>query len=134
MTVIAWSPRFATGIASIDEQHRQLFDAVNRLQASFLRGKARDETRNALAFLLNYTVEHFRTEEDHMQRLGYPGFAAHAAGHARLVEQVASQKARLDGGFPMTEEVAAFLADWLRHHIHQVDLAYVGYLRARGVE
>lgn len=134
MSVMAWNPRFATGIASIDEQHRKLFDAVNRLQASFLQGNAREETRGAVAFLLSYTVEHFRAEEDHMQRLGYPGFAAHAAEHARLVEQVASLKARLDAGVPVTEEVAAFLADWLRHHIHQVDLAYVGYLRAHGVE
>ena len=134
MPIAVWNDRFATGIESIDQQHRELFAAVNRLQAALAGENAQVESRKALAFLLQYTVDHFRVEEDHMKRRGYPGFAAHAVEHARLVDQVAVLQDRFDAGHPMAEEVSAFFADWLKHHIHQVDMAYVGFLKARGLK
>ena len=134
MPLVIWSDQFATGIESIDRQHQQLFEAVNQLHEAFTHGDPRDQVRKALLFLIQYTVDHFSAEEDHMQRFGYPGFAAHAAEHARLVDQVAALKNRMDAGHPMAEDVTAFLADWLKLHIHQVDMAYVGFLKAHGVK
>lgn len=134
MPFVIWSDQFATGIDSIDQQHQQLFEAVNKLHEAFTHGDPRDQVKKSLLFLIQYTVDHFSAEEDHMQRLGYPGFAAHAAEHTRLVGQVTQLKHRLDAGQSLAEDVTAFLADWLKHHIHQVDMAYVEFFKARGVE
>lgn len=134
MPIAVWNDRFATGIGSIDQQHQQLFEAVNRLHEAYVQGDPLPEIQKALDFLLQYTVEHFRAEEDHMERLGYPGFAAHAVEHARLFDQVAVLKTRFDSGRAMSGDLTAFFADWLKHHIHQVDMAYVSYLKARGVQ
>lgn len=134
MPIAVWNDQFATGIRSIDQQHQQLFESVNRLHEAYVKGDPQPEIQKALDFLLHYTVEHFRAEEDHMERLGYPGFAAHAVEHARLVAQVTALKARFDAGRTMSGDLTAFFADWLKHHIHQVDMAYVSYLKAREVQ
>lgn len=133
MPIAVWNDRFATGLASIDLQHQELFAAVNRLEEASTGRDSETEVRKALAFLLQYTVEHFRVEEDHMERHGYPGFAAHAVEHARLMDQVGVLQRRFDAGRPMAAELTVFFADWLKHHIHQVDQAYAAFLKARGV-
>ncbi|BDU69112.1 hypothetical protein GETHOR_12130 [Geothrix oryzae] len=131
MPLAIWSDRFATGIDSIDRQHQQLFTAVNQLHEAFRQGHGQEQVQKAIDFLLDYTVDHFRTEEDHMRRHAYQGYAAHAAAHARLVERVTGLKADSDAGRPVAMEVTTLLADWLKHHISEVDLAYIDFLKAK---
>lgn len=129
-----WSERLATGIESIDRQHQQLFTAVNQLHESFLQGNAREQVATSLAFLLEFIEDHFQAEEDHMQRLGYPGYASHAQDHARLAERVRSLKVELDAGQSVIEEVAVLFSNWLNHHIFEVDMDYVSFMKAKGVK
>lgn len=129
-----WSERLATGIPSIDRQHQQLFTMVNQLHESFLQGDPREQVAESLAFLLEFTEDHFQAEEDHMQRLGYPGYRAHVEDHARLAAQVRALKGEQDAGQPVIEAVTTLLSTWLNHHIFEVDLAYVSFMKARGVQ
>jgi len=129
MGIAIWSSRYETGHRIIDSQHQALFGAINQLAESFRAGNSSCQVRESLAFLEEYTCEHFQTEEGLMREAGFAGLAEHAAIHAELVEQVRELQARLEGGQPATMEVMIFLADWLTHHIDEADMALVDFLK-----
>lgn len=131
MPIAIWSSRFETGIHLIDTQHKNLFEAVNRLADSFKAGHAAEQARESLDFLLKYTVEHFQTEEKYMKDMGYPKLTSHMAEHAQLVEKARALQARMADGKSVTVEVTTFLADWLKHHINEVDMGYVEFAKAK---
>jgi hemerythrin len=69
-----------------------------------------------------------------MQEMGYPALRPHAAEHARLVNKVQLLQARMAEGKPITMDVTIFLADWLKHHIHGSDMAYVRFVKDKNRE
>jgi hemerythrin len=131
MPIAIWSSRYETGIPVIDKQHQTLFDAVNRLADSFKTGTASAQVKASLDFLVNYTVEHFQTEEKFMKEMDYPKLSSHMAEHGQLIAKAKELQARLVQGQPVTVEVTSFLADWLKHHINEVDMGYVEFAKAQ---
>ena len=130
MAIAIWSSRFETGIPVIDAQHKTLFEAVNKLADSFKAGTAPTQVKASLDFLVKYTVEHFQPEEKFMKEMGYPKLTSHMADHAQLVAKAQALQAKLAEGKPVTVEVTTFLADWLKHHINEVDMGYVEFAKA----
>jgi hemerythrin-like metal-binding protein len=87
-----------------------------------------------LQYLVDYTKTHFAEEEQLMRQAGYPELARHQGVHQRLLEQVAALQREAAAGVKLEPyEVTEFLADWLRHHIGEVDQAYVPAMRAAGL-
>jgi hemerythrin len=101
MAIAIWSSHFETGIDLIDSQHKALFEAVNRLEASFSLGNTDDMVKKSLDFLVKYTFEHFQTEEQFMCEAAYPGLAEHTDEHDLLMTKVYALQARLAEGTPM---------------------------------
>jgi hemerythrin-like metal-binding protein len=122
MAFVAWEQRFSVGNTQIDSQHRQLFDLVNELHNSLLRGAGPGILHSILEKLLAYTHLHFNTEERIMLSTGYPDFAEHKAEHDRLAAQVLEYVEGLKSGrLTLTTRVSYFLRDWLLHHILESD-------------
>jgi hemerythrin len=134
LTIAVWNNRFETGIAIIDTQHKSLFDALNKLADSFGAGTSKSHVKESLDFLMKYAAEHFETEERFMRDMGYPALASHMAEHAQLTGKTRDLQNRLVEGKPMTVEVTIFLADWLRHHIQEVDMGYVAFAKDKARE
>jgi hemerythrin-like metal-binding protein len=132
---VNWNDRYATGISRVDDQHKTLFDTVNDFHQGLVASRAKEELARTLKFLVDYTVDHFKTEEDFMKQYGYDGFAAHRSEHQLLLSEVGAFKEKWDRDpasvRPM--EVARFLGDWLTHHIQQMDFQYAKYMREKGV-
>jgi hemerythrin len=133
MTIAHWSSRYETGIGLIDAQHQALFAAVNRLGEAFTTGTAGFQARESLDFLAQYAVDHFQAEEQFMKEMGFPGLEAHAVEHTHLLQEVCGLQDRLAQGRPVTMEVTIFLADWLKHHIHESDMGYVRFMQERNL-
>lgn len=129
MVIAHWSSRYETGIGIIDTQHQSLFEALNQLGEAFKAGTAAAQVKQTLDFLVQYTLEHFQAEEAYMRELGYPGLKSHMALHADLMVQARALQAQLETGQTLSLAVAIFLADWLRHHIDQEDMAYVTFVK-----
>lgn len=135
MTFMPWSEAFELGIPSIDQQHRWLVDATNRLYAEI-------ETQNPdpkvvgeiLEGLVDYTMNHFVYEEDLFTRLGYPESAAHKREHDGFANEAMKLLHNFEGGDPVGEEALEFLKAWLVHHILRVDKAYVPFFKEHGVQ
>jgi hemerythrin-like metal-binding protein len=131
MTIAHWSRRFETGIDEIDDQHRNLFEALNRLAEAFRAGESERLVQESLDSLMGYTLEHFRTEEKYMNEWAYPGLAEHVNEHARLVEQAKAMLDKFTTGKSVTMEVTIFLADLLKHHINDFDMRMVRFKKER---
>jgi hemerythrin len=131
MAIAIWNSRFETGIELIDSQHRELFEAVNKLADSFRAGLAWVQVKESIEFLEQYALDHFQAEERFMREMGYPGLASHQTEHVNLMEQVRDLKTRLAGGELVTMDITIFFVDWLKKHINDVDMAYVDFVKAR---
>lgn len=135
MALIVWNDRFTTGIDQVDEQHKTLFSTVNAFHDGLMAGKAKEQIGHTLDFLVDYTIDHFRTEEEFMQKHAFPGFATHKAEHALLLQEVAAFREQwtANAGAVRPMEVARFLGDWLTHHIQAKDFEYTQFLKERGL-
>ncbi len=66
---LQWSDVLASGSTEIDDQHKELFASVNGMLAAFEKGSAdRQEIGKIVAYLTDYVVFHFGTEEKHRDR------------------------------------------------------------------
>ena len=134
MAYTEWTPALEVGFPRIDEDHRDLLAAMNRLHEAVTRGEDREELAKVLTFLRDYTVSHFETEEGLMIRSGYPGTPGHVAAHAELVLKVGDFLSDFRAGrVELTEALLDFLETWLVEHILGQDQELGDYLRARGI-
>ena len=131
--LIEWKDAMSVGIPSIDNQHKQLVDLINRLNAAMEDGETDKELGRIFSDLVAYTDQHFRHEEDLFERHAYPMQDAHRREHDALREKAISLKQRVDDGeFVLGVEVMNFLRDWLKSHIMGSDRAYSEHLRRHG--
>jgi len=123
--LLTWTDQLATGMPALDNEHRRLIDLINAVGILHQRQASVAELRGALNELRGYTVYHFRTEAQLMQR--YPINAdnrrAHLAAHGAFVERLDEFDALVDTS-PATviECLMAFMMKWLVHHVSGVDV------------
>ena len=132
---LRWTEALATGIETIDAQHREIFDAVNALIDAIGEGRGAEAVLELFDFLDGYVSRHFALEELHMQRHGYPGYGGHRQAHLDFAEDLALLRERLEeeGGAPLlVREIRLHVCDWLVNHIARVDGALGRYLLSRG--
>ena len=124
MTILTWNKRLVLGIEAVDKQHKHLVDLINRLDEAVALGQDDKSMTDVVNELLDYTVYHFRHEENLMRKAGYndQSFANHQAEHINFIEKVqqAHDEALKDPS-TLSEELLDFLVDWLSHHILNID-------------
>lgn len=134
MALIEWKETYSVNIAEIDTQHKMLVEMINKLHAAILSGTGKDVLTEILGELVDYTLNHFATEEKFFDEYDYPDSDLHKKEHADLVQQVAAlQKKQIDGEKVMTMDVMNFLRDWLQEHILGSDMKYGPFLNDKGV-
>ncbi|MBF0166455.1 MAG: hemerythrin family protein [Alphaproteobacteria bacterium] len=131
MPSLAFTPDMATGIRAIDNDHRMLIDIANALTEEVAAGNSKEKLGAALDALIRYVEEHFRREEKMLTDCAYPQLAAHMREHQNLSRSVyeihhlfRTHPEQVPWG-----QVTAFLANWLKSHILQTDMAYVECVR-----
>ena len=127
MPFLEWSDTFRTGVESIDEEHRRIFQVINALHDHTKPGASSIRAQEAMDALLWYGSEHFQNEEALMKYLGYPGYQEHQHEHQALKE--ALLKLREDG-FDL-HAIAEFSRSWITLHIKTQDLRFIHWVRHR---
>ena len=61
-----------TGVQTIDDQHKQLIEMINRLMEATNSGRGKHEIATMMNFLAYYAVEHFSHEECVMSEMKCP--------------------------------------------------------------
>ncbi len=133
MAYMTWRPELEVGHGTMDAEHRTLVEALNRLHEAMAAGQGRAEVDRILAFLRDYAVGHFTTEEELMVRFGYPEAATHFAEHSDLISRVSDFLSDHRAGRARpAEEILAFLESWLMDHILGQDRELGAVLARRG--
>ena len=127
MPLAKWGPWIMTGIREIDSDHRGLLEAADALAESFKEGGAERHVKETMAFLVQFSTDHFQEEEEFMRGIGYPDLSTHAAEHAKQLIDVRNLQSRLEAGEHISIDVVVLLAEWLIHHIHHFDMKYVDF-------
>ncbi len=132
---IEWRDDMATGVATIDKQHRFLVDTLQDANEELLHGNDCELLNQISRDLLSYAITHFETEEQLMQRYGYEAACPeearnHIAQHRDFSRQVVAVCDRLREGREVSSlEVLKFLNHWLRDHVLGVDQLLGEFLR-----
>lgn len=120
--MLKWKEEYETGVAFIDEQHQKLFEIANSAYELFKNDFVSDKYDKILDIiqeLKNYTVFHFKSEEDYLIETGYKGFFAHKVEHDDFIKKFDEiDAARIDDGQnKYIIELLNFLSDWISNHI-----------------
>lgn len=70
-----------TGNKVIDDEHSELFNAVNNIVDACSKGQGRQIMDSAIQFLLTYVELHFSHEEQLQEDNNYPDFESHKQFH-----------------------------------------------------
>lgn len=126
MTLITWTAeQFGTGVAFADEEHKVLFELLNKLYAEATTGADRAVIGVSLDALIAYVVDHFAHEEKEMQAKGFAGYDNHKEQHVAFVGIAADLQNKFHAGqAEVTEEVGQLIKSWLNDHIPTYDKAY----------
>ncbi len=135
MAILQWDEWYETGILSIDHEHHNLFDALNRMHDAVVSGEGEAKVRQTLDFLVDCTTTHFRDEEARLAAIGFPGLPEHQAEHTKLLNQVAEFMAtyHADPTADNANKLVLFLVEWIVRHINEMDLRYIDAMKAKGV-
>ena len=132
MTELNWCDKYAVGVEAIDGEHKELFEAVQALEAAMARSAQPEEMGQLLTRLSASTASHFAEEEAMMRGAKYPGLAIHLANHKRLMEKVEAFTARHGrNGAQVNQHALNFLRDWLLHHIENDDARLGSWFKDR---
>ncbi|MDR3370166.1 diguanylate cyclase domain-containing protein [Rhodoferax sp.] len=83
---LRWKPSFACGNASIDDEHKTLFELVNTLlDRAAVRHEQEHQFEAAFSELMAHTREHFAHEEAILRARGWTDIDQHAQIHEKLL-------------------------------------------------
>lgn len=130
----SWSDKFSVNIDIIDEQHKELFNILDKCYELLLKNKENDkydEIITILEELKEYTIYHFQTEEDFMRKNGYSKFLTHKFAHDAFIEEInkfdiysidIDQKKSINN-------ILDVVSNWIKVHIMETDKNIPKYLK-----
>lgn len=123
---MTFSARYETGNAQIDAEHRDLFALLRAtVDAVEDNDKKGVNVEDAIDFLAQYVLNHFKTEENIMDLSDFPGYEQHKKQHDDFVlavvdlrrQVLAEQDKKKAGSMLMTA-----VADWIEEHVIGSDM------------
>jgi hemerythrin len=133
-----WTDKLATGIATIDSQHKELFKRIDNLVLAIKQQRCRSEIDSTLKFLDDYARIHFAEEEKHMRETNYAGLDEQREGHKQYLVALAELKAeaslpRIQGStYDLSATTNQVVVDWIVNHIMTLDMKFGEYLKKQG--
>ncbi len=132
---LEWKEIYSVNIKKIDSQHQNIFDLMNRLQSFEKSQDYKEQVAMILGEIEDYSIYHFKTEEDFFESTAYPDKDFHIKQHNaykdKLVELKTAASERLD--VQMIEDIFNFLKNWWTNHIIKTDMEYSEYFNQHGI-
>lgn len=132
---IKWNKNLETGIITIDNQHKKLFEEADKLFEAGKTGKSKEHIIELLKFLDSYTKTHFRDEERYMTSIGYPALNEQKGMHKAFINKLTDLRKDYEtSGANISVIINAnqFVLDWLTKHISIQDKKIGEFARKNG--
>ena len=118
---------YKLGVPLIDEEHQKLFEIGERayqlLKDQYVIDKY-DRIIGVIEELKEYTVVHFKDEEDYMESINYKRLFSQKVEHAEFVKKIEEvDLSHIDKNHDESiMAILSFLNEWLIHHILEKDM------------
>ena len=119
------TPELETHIASIDEQHAELFARINKVMEMSVNAASQKEIEKTLRFLGEYVVKHFKAEEEMMLEYSYPRYEWHREQHKGFIKEFQALEKEYAENGPSEEfsfHLNKSIIDWIIGHIQDEDV------------
>lgn len=122
MPIVTWSDEYNVNVEKIDKQHRHLLQLVNDLHTAVEKCIDKEELKNMLIELTDFTRTHFATEEQLMSKHKYPNQNAHQQEHKMLLRHLGDLVTAVSNGkYPTFYSDYDVSTDWALVHIKEYD-------------
>ena len=137
-----WKEQYRLGMEEVDRQHKELFERLS----SFISTVRSDEmeweekipeVKKTLNFMQEYVEEHFDSEEEFQQEIGYPEYEEHQEIHENFKGKIAEFAGRFEEeGYEeeLVQEFSGKLMTWLIKHVTGDDQKIKDYLESQDQE
>ncbi len=137
--MITWDKQYETGIKTIDDQHKHLIALTSRLSELLTNAVQGDDIFDGMVEIINeltdYTVYHFKFEEDLFEKLDYVNRVAHTQEHNSLIAEIGNLDLRAVDEDQIThgKKILKFLISWVFKHISGSDFLYVDLFQSNQI-
>ncbi|MDH5191084.1 MAG: bacteriohemerythrin [Gammaproteobacteria bacterium] len=129
----AWKPAYSVGVAKLDEEHKKLFALMMEMYTALNKTRGSEEAKRILEELKDYTLTHFKREEDLMKKHNFPDYESHLAQHEAIKVKINEFQEQFDSNSTeVSKNLLRYLQDWLVNHIQGTDKQYSEFLVSRG--
>ncbi|HCW05722.1 MAG TPA: bacteriohemerythrin [Clostridium sp.] len=124
--MLMWKDEYCIGIDKIDNQHKHLFEIGNRaydlLNDQFRLDKY-DRIVEIIEELRQYTIYHFKSEEEYMQSISYKKFFSQKVQHDYFIKKINEvDLSEIDENQDAyLKDLLAFVFEWILKHILEED-------------
>jgi len=128
-----WDSSLETGNDVIDNQHKDMISAINKITEAHRQGKGREEIVKTMDFLSDYAVMHFSAEEKLMQNTKYPEFSTHKRYHEEFKKTVQNLTRKMVDDVTVDDYINTViftLGDWLFSHIKGDDFRMAAFVKS----
>jgi hemerythrin len=130
MEFVEWTEKYSVGNPLVDAYHHIFFQMVDEFRSALVEQSAA-AMEDRIAFLVDYTLMHFGSEEKLMEKVAYPDLEAHREQHQLFRDKMLDLQKRYlqDAGAVKAEEVLYLIQDWFSHHILGTDMEFKPYVQ-----
>ena len=130
MSCLQWNTSHAVFVTGIDDEHKEIFQAVGHVQEVLSRGCGLLEIQKATQRLTSSIVGHFAHEERLMNAARYGSLRWHKQAHNAARRRVGQFVIRIEQGDSAAGvELVDYLTSWLNDHTQVADRMMGAFLR-----
>lgn len=123
---VIWQEEYSTGVREIDNQHKDLFDFMNKLDDCIENGTFHGpQIQSLIGFLTAYTKSHFIYEEMCMRTRICPAKEKNEKAHQNFIDyymRFVEEYQYTDTPDIKLIELSDFLKKWMIDHICKIDV------------
>ena len=109
MSIMKWSEKLDIGVNAMNLQHQKILDLMNNLHDLSSENAIFSEQLRVLDELANYTVKHFKEEEQYMESIAYEGIVVHKKIHEDLLGKFSSHVKSIKESETLSDDFFNFL-------------------------
>ena len=122
MTYIEWKPEYSVGVASIDQEHREMIDLINATYEKLEANAPDEEIEQFLGDIYAGIAAHFALEEKIMQKAQYKEYQSHKQDHEKLLDHILNiMDDFVDNQNNGSELLQQQLSQWFKGHFATFD-------------
>lgn len=131
METITWKNSLAIGNIEIDAQHKIFIGIIEKTAKAIQSGAEKQLIESLLVELLKFTEFHFRSEENMMMELGYPGLLDHRKEHDKALTELRRRLFALNYDYIDFHNLESFIIQWFFDHSTGDDARLAEFLKGR---